>query len=628
MESIYEKNIQAVSQIDPALAAKLFSVSENRRFEVYTSNDPINVNIYDTYKEFIFYPNNPVDDITKQYEEMMKKYIRYPYMWIYGISNGLLVKMLLNLEKTLYVIEPNLELLYIALNLLDFSKEIEEKRLNIYLSSDVDINTTMKICYNKDIKVFLKLYGLEINNEFYMKFHPEDIKRVNKLFVDSIKDIVTKEGNDAKDSLIGLDHHLKHLPKMIASYPLQNLKKKVNTPHAVIVSTGPSLAKQLPLLKEYQEYVTILCIDASLPILQREGIRPDFVFSMERVEPTAKFYENLDRELLKDTIFMPTSIVHPKTLENIGDMRLAISARPFGYTYMFKLKKWGYIGVGMSAANMAFDFAFISKFKNIVLIGQDLAFAPDGKTHSKGAIYGEEEEQYAKNTLEIKGYYGDKVKTSSVWHLFLMTFIRDVPRVKEEGINVFNCTEGGAYIDGAEHIPFREFLDKIEKAKKEKIECKTISKDRQIHILRRRKVLIEIYIKRLENVKSQVEKTFLELMKNIEELEKLNKDKELEKIDFDKLAEVINKIDKIKDLYEEDRAMVKFGNITNTYILNAELELAKIMVRNSETEIEKKSKMIDWIYAHKNWLFFLAGAIDNIIYVFKKNYEEVYADIG
>jgi len=96
-----------------------------------------------------------------------------------------------------------------------------------------------------------------------------------------------------------------------------------------------------------------LCIDASLPILQAEGIAPDIVFSLERVEATAKFYENLDRELLKDTIFAPTSIVHPKLLKNIEGMQKAITMRPFGYTFAFRLKKWGYIGVGMSAANMA-----------------------------------------------------------------------------------------------------------------------------------------------------------------------------------------------------------------------------------------------------------------------------------
>ena len=291
------------------------------------------------------------------------------------------------------------------------------------------------------------------------------------------------------------------------------------------------------------------------------------------------------------------------------------------------MKEWGYIGVGMSAANMAFDFAYVCKFKNIVLIGQDLAFGEDGNTHAKGAVYGEKEEIYEKNTLYIPGYYGHKVRTSATWTLFLNTFKRDIPVVIEEGIAVYNCTEGGAYIDGAEHIPFADFLNGIEKKQKEEVVYEFVSKSKQQHYLKRAKKLISLYIQRLEWVKSEIEKTFLDVMEQIEELEKLNEDEELEKIDFDELAAVISKIDRIKDIYEEDRAMRKFMNITNPFIVSAELELGKIMVRPSETELEKKVKMIDWIYEHKSWLFFLAGAIENILFILRENYEEIYKNL-
>ncbi|NPA28712.1 MAG: motility associated factor glycosyltransferase family protein [Epsilonproteobacteria bacterium] len=627
--NIYEKNLKALAQADPTLSARLFAIESNRRFEVFVDpKDPVNVNLYDREKEYIFYAGKPVEEITKQYEEMVKQFARHPFMWIFGVANGLLVKMLLNLGKTLFVMEPETELLYVALNLLDFSKEIEEGRLKLFISQNINFHTVNDLCSGGDIKVFLKTYSLETAHEYYPKFHIDEMVRVNKLFTDGIRTIITKEGNDANDSLIGLNHQLKHIPAMLASYPLQRLKKKRNTDYAVIVSTGPSLAKQLPLLKKYQNHITILCIDASLPILQKEGIAPDFVFSLERVEPTAKFYENLDRELLKETIFMPTSIVHPKTLENIGNMRKAITMRPFGYNAAFQLSDWGYIGLGMSAANMAFDFAYVCQYPHIALIGQDLAFAPDGKTHSKGAVYGEKEEQYEKETMMIPGYYGDEVKTSKWWYMFLTTFIRDIPKVKEDGMQVYNCTEGGAYIEGAEHIPFQSFLDKTDTSvSKRPVSCEPVSPKRQTHLLRRSKRLIELYIQRLGWIKSETEKVFLNVMEKIETLENLNRDKELEKIDFDELAAVISQIDKIKDIYEEDRAMKKFTNITNPFIVNAELELARIMVRPSDTEIEKKVKMIDWIYEHKSWLFFLAGALENIIHILQTNYDEIYKDL-
>jgi len=628
--NFYDKNLEALMQVNPTLGSRLFAISENIRFDVFVDpKDPLNVNLYDKKNDFVFFPAKPIDEVTRQYENSVKQFGRHPFLWIFGISNGLLVKMLCNLGKTVFLFEPDIELLYIALNLLDFSEEIKAKRLQLHTSGSVDFHLVNDICANGELKVFLKTYELLPAHPYYEKFYSEEMVRINRLFTDGIRNIITKEGNDANDSLIGLNHQLKHIPRMVASYPLQQLKEKRNTDHAVIVSTGPSLAKQLPLLKKYQDFVTILSIDASLPILQQHGIRPDFVFSLERVEPTAKFYENLDREFLKETIFMPTSIVHPKTLENIGNMRLAITMRPFGYNVAFRLKEWGYIGLGMSAANMAFDFAYLCRFPNIVLIGQDLAFAPDGKTHSKGAVYGEKEEQYEKETLYIPGYYGEEVKTSKWWHMFLTTFIRDIPKVKEDGIQVFNCTEGGAYIDGAEHIPFKEFLKRVETEKrKSAIECQSVPEARQRHLLKRSKKLIGLYIQRLEWIKGEVEKVFLDLMEQIETLENLNEKQRLELIDFDKLAATISKIDSVKDLYEEDKVLKKFTNITNPFIVNAELELGRIMVRPSDTEIEKKAKMIDWIYEHKSWLFFLAGAIENIIHILQTNYEEVYKEFN
>ena len=622
-----EKNLNEIIRLDPVLGAKLHSIRTNKQFEVFIDEkDNANINIYDIKNQLPMYEGVPLEENQKQYDEFTKTHSRYPYLFFYGIGNGVLIKLLLGLSsiKKLFVFEPNLELLYIALNLIDFSEDIKKGRVKFLLDEDVDFHTIYNICNDPDLKVFLRTYELQINNSYYEKFYSDNIQRLNKLIVSQIKLIITSAGNDANDSLIGLDHHLRHIPEMIKSYSLLDIAQNKNSDFAVIVSTGPSLAKQLPLLKKYQDYITILCIDASLPILQKEGIKPDLVFSMERVEATAKFFENLDKELLKDTIFVPSSVSHPKTIENLKGMKVAFSQRPFGYIRMFHLYKWTYIGIGMSAANMAFDFAYISEFKNVALIGQDLAFGKDGTTHSKGAVYGEHEEQYKKKRLKIKGYYGDIIETSPVWDMFRSFFVRDIPMAKEKGLNIYNCTEGGAYIDGAEHIPFKEFLEKT-KIKKEKYQPILLDNEFQTHWFNRSKKLIELHIERLKCIKNRVEEVFLKVMEEIEKLEQLNRDKDLEKIDFDELIYTISQIDTIKDMIEEDRGILKFTNITNPFIVNAELALALIVVRDTKTDIEKKVKLIDWIYEHKSWLFFLAGAIENIIFILDKNLEEVYS---
>ena len=40
------------------------------------------------------------------------------------------------------------------------------------------------------------------------------------------------------------------------------------------------------------------------------------------------------------------------------------------------------------------------------------------------------------------------------------------------------------------------------------------------------------------------------------------------------------------------------------------MDLAKIQVSSSNSEIEKQAKLIDWLMNHKEWLFTLAGIIN------------------
>ena len=617
----FEKNLKALIDVDPQLTAQLIGLEPNKRFEVYIDEkDRANINIYDHELEEFLYPQSPIETVQNQHTAFMKEFSRHPVVFIYGIANGVFLKMILDMQKTLILFEPNLETLFIAFNMVDFSKEIASKRLQVFYEKDVTYVKLNALCANKDIKAFLKTYQIIPNTTYYEKHYLENIKNLNKDIVEQIKMVITGDGNDAHDSLIGLDHHTKNLPRMLQSGSLKGLGDQLHEiTHCVIVSTGPSLAKQLPLLKKYQDRVTIFCIDASLPILQKEGIAPDLVLSLERVEATAKFYETLDRDLLKDTIFVASSVSHPKLLDNLEGMKTVVATRPFGFTRMFKLAPWYSLGIGMSAANMAYELAVASEVKNIALIGQDLAFAPDGKTHSKGAVYGEVEKQY-KGDLFIKGYYGDEVKTSKVWEMFLHFFKKQIPDAIERGIDTYNCTEGGAYIEGAQHISFEKFLSQLDsKEVKKSLELKCIDTAKQKHLLRRSKKFSDALVKRLKKIKEKTDTVFLSLMESIENLEHLNAKDNLEAIDFNDLAKTISLIDEVKDIYEDDRAIRYIQVITNPLIVSAELDLATVLVRNSETEIEKKAKMIEWIYKHKSWLFFFSAALENVIFILEKN---------
>jgi hypothetical protein len=447
---------------------------------------------------------------------------------------------------------------------------------------------------------------------------------INKINVRAIKENVTGLGNDTIDTLIGIEHHIKNLPIMLKGAKYSSLKNQKLSDVAVIVSTGPSLSKQLPLLKEIQDYVTIISVDASMPILEEWGIVPDFVTSLERKSPTAEFFKKTSPEFQKKFTTIHASLQHEEVLKNSYGENLLVM-RPFKYTRYYELDDYGYAGRGMSAANQAYDVAYHMGYKKIVLIGQDLAYANDGKSHAKGHVFGEDEVKEDEN-LYVMAYGGKGVvKTTKVWNMFRGHFENDIAVAKQEGVETINATEGGARIEGAIERPFSEVVKEIKRVEKRKLKLNYPSEE-EIN-----KNLVKAYKKTKDiilygkDVQEKIEEVFLEVAKVFDKLVELKNENRLEEIDYKELQRISDRIDDIKDIVEEEKFAKMFAETVQSYLIQKEMVLALIAIQNPQTEIEKKAKLIDWIMNHRDWLFNLAGSINAEIIVVKraiKNLEE------
>ena len=627
MTEIFEKNLNALITKDPILSSKLFALTTNKRFEiVQQGEDRANINIIDKKTFEPMYKTSPLKEIEKTLEDFEKHYKRYPYLFQFGIGNGIFLKFLMQnpLHKAVFVYEPEIEILWIVFNLIDFSKEIEESKILFFYSKDYSYVEAWRIFNVLDVKLYSRTYFLYAENNFYERNYSDEMIRVNKINTRAIKEAVTGLGNDTIDTLMGIEHHIQNLPLMLKGAKFTSLKNQKLSDIAIIVSTGPSLAKQLPLLKEIQDYVTIISVDASMPILEKWGIIPDFVTSLERVEATAEFFKKTSPEFQKKFITIHASLQHKAVLENSYGEKMLVM-RPFRYTRYYELPDYGYLGRGMSAANQAYELAYHMGYKKIVLIGQDLAFGKDGKSHSDGHVFGEDEVK-TKEELYTIAYGGEGlVRTTKIWNMFRGFFEQDIAETKQEGIETINATEGGARIEGAIEKPFREIVKEIKKAKKKKIKLEYPSEkeinENLIKAYEKTKNIIEYG----EKSQKKVEEVFLEVAEVFDELVKLKDENKLEEIDFEKLRKVSDRIDEIKDMIEKEEFSLMFGEVVQSYLIQKEMVLALIAVQNPQTEIEKKAKLIDWIMNHRDWLFNLAGSINAEILVVKramKNLEE------
>jgi hypothetical protein len=59
----------------------------------------------------------------------------------------------------------------------------------------------------------------------------------------------------------------------------------------------------------------------------------------------------------------------------------------------------------------------------------------------------------------VKSFDGKEVETNNSFYYFGQSYERFADELKDSGIGLFNCTEGGMYLDGFKHCKLIDFID-------------------------------------------------------------------------------------------------------------------------------------------------------------------------
>ncbi|EAL8410587.1 DUF115 domain-containing protein, partial [Campylobacter jejuni] len=377
--------------------------------------------------------------------------------YFYGFGNGVLFKALLQNKNHQHIVvfEKDIEIIWIMFHILDFSHELQNARLIVLNTNKLEIQDYNELCSFKPFFQFSRIYFLELMSHYYERFH-EDVLELNKKLAENFKNSIVSHGNDPLDTLQGIEQFVYNLPQMIThpSYKELLSKRKGISDTAIIVSTGPSLTKQLPLLKKYASKATIFCADSSYPILAKHGIKPDYVLSLERIPLTSEFFNNDFGEFDKDIMFIVKSVTHPHTIKYLqkNNRAFILVSTYASFIQYLKLDYFGYFNMGKSVANMSYLLTEYLNYKNIILIGQDLAYAENGNSHPDDYQNSANYESQMYEHILTEAYGGKKeIKTHEFWIFFKQ--ILEAMIIKYH-ITTYNCTEGGARIEGTIEKPF------------------------------------------------------------------------------------------------------------------------------------------------------------------------------
>lgn len=256
----------------------------------------------------------------------------------------------------------------------------------------------------------------------------------------------------------------------------------------VLLAPGPSLSKNAHLIPALKGKALLVTMSHALSALQKHGIEPDVVLALDAQDLRYHFdHYPIER--------IPALVLGATVRPELYHLR---AQRVFSFSGNASLESWffGALGEEMhlpsggSVSHCAFSLGVRMGCDPILLVGQDLAFT-GGRVYATGScdagtsVAQDEQgkftlqgysDQYRKlavvngaersapaRLLTVPGFDGGEVQTSFSFQLFRRWFEESARHLKDT-VQLWNCTEGGAYIDGFRHLPLAHALEELPRA--------------------------------------------------------------------------------------------------------------------------------------------------------------------
>jgi hypothetical protein len=356
----------------------------------------------------------------------------------------------LNLKKAI-IIEGDLHLFKKALETTDLTPLLDSPDIEFYIGLEPEeigrklfhyLGRNALINLMKTFKMVIMPACILLSGPYF--------QRVKQAIADACERTVQTIGNDPFDALLGLENTLKNLPTTLQNPGINLLFRRFKNRPGVVIATGPSLRKNMHLLKGIYDRALLISVDASLKVLMEQEIKPHLVTSIERLPGISRLVENIRG--LDEVYYTPCDLVVPEALDAYQGPKIMVS-RNYSYYDWLGIDK-GQLSMGPSTANLAFKIAEVLGCNPIILVGQDLAFGPEGFTHAAGALPNQRMEKTPDSEIrEVMGNDGQPIRTTNAWFDMLKWYEKDIASYPGTCIN---ATEGGAHIDGSVIMPLQE----------------------------------------------------------------------------------------------------------------------------------------------------------------------------
>lgn len=405
-------------------------------------------------------------------------------MVLFGLGLGYHARELLQRSPSLshlFIVEPFAELSKLARDHNNMDGVLDDPR--VHLVSDWH---DFAARYREEVDRWKKIRLLKI--PVYAALCQDRYEGFLEKFRRELNSLVVDRRTVISSALRWQENAFKNLSYLRESAPISAVFGSMKGKPAIIVSAGPSLDRNLPILKQAQNRAMIVAVGTVARLLHSNGIEPSVVMSFDGWETN---YNHHFRDLeLSSTPLVYDLAVHHRVVAEYRGPRVLMLVNPANYWLEEVMDcEIGRIEMGPSIANTAFDFCLQLGADPIIFVGQDLAYTDRRRhasfTHDPDADGYEYEvpEQWlsaskASDTVEIKAgsekqanYWrrsrviwvpandGGQVATDDKLLTFLHWFEERIR--SQKGSRIFiNATEGGARIEGTLVLSLQEALNR------------------------------------------------------------------------------------------------------------------------------------------------------------------------
>jgi len=390
-------------------------------------------------------------------------------LFVYGMGNIQL------LEKLIDITSENTKILVVEENVHIFRYMMYYKRLDfLFKSKKTCFTIGEQQCYDLMVRICVQnewnnlVHNMKVITTPAYQVYRMQLQQKTKQFMSELATSIHVLGNSTQDQMNGVTNNYKNVDACLSANSIAEIRGKYKGVPGIVVASGPSLEKNIDLLKEAQGKAVIISCDASYQECIKHGVKPDAIASIERDQPTYDYFYK-DKTFDKDLVFVGPGLVWPDILKEFPGKKILMAKTSDGADgwWMDHFENMEFVVMGMSCANVAHAVLEEAGCSPIILIGQDLAYTDDKKHSSQVHDLFEDDNQVDTNedTLWTEDIYGNPVKTTTVFNLFREYFER---RAENGKSILIDATEGGAKIKGSKIMTFREAIDQYCTGKKEK----------------------------------------------------------------------------------------------------------------------------------------------------------------